>query len=135
MSSARRCQSAHARFTDNVLYDAMHIVTKCLCPTSTDYLPILAGIQPAEFRRQEATLSLAHHSVMDCDRSQLSAILMVGPNPDLGKRIRPRHYLVPAASKLLSELSEMSIRAAQWIVNVDVNKDCKRGALDRTAAI
>ena len=33
--------------------------------TVTDYLPILIGIQPAEFHQQGTTLSLAYRSVMD----------------------------------------------------------------------
>ena len=43
----------------------MRIVTGCLRPKPTDCLPILAGIQPAELRRQGATFSLAYRSVMD----------------------------------------------------------------------
>ena len=45
------CRSAHTRLIDSVLNDALRIVTGCLRPTPTDYLPILAGIQPAELRR------------------------------------------------------------------------------------
>ena len=40
------------------------IVSGCLRPTPTDYLPILANIQPAELRQQRATFSLAYRSVM-----------------------------------------------------------------------
>ena len=54
------CRSAHARLIDSVLNDALRIVTGCLRPTPTDYLPVLSGIQPAELRRLGATLSLAH---------------------------------------------------------------------------
>ena len=42
------CRSAHNRLIDSVLNDALRIVTGCLRPTLTDYLLILAGIQPAE---------------------------------------------------------------------------------------
>ena len=42
------CHSAHTRLIDSVLNDTLHIVTGCLHPTPTDYLPILSGIQPAE---------------------------------------------------------------------------------------
>ena len=52
------CRSAHTRLIDSVLNDALRIVTGCLRPTPTDYLPILAGIQPAELRSRGATLSL-----------------------------------------------------------------------------
>ena len=49
------CRSAHTRLIDSVLNHALRIVTGCLCPTPTDYLPVLAGIQPAELRRLGAT--------------------------------------------------------------------------------
>ena len=42
------CRSAHTRLIDSVLNDALRIVTGCLRSTPTDYLPILAGIQPEE---------------------------------------------------------------------------------------
>ena len=41
-------RSAHTCLIDSVLNDAMHIVTRCLCSTPTDHLPVLSGIQPAE---------------------------------------------------------------------------------------
>ena len=42
------CRCVHTRLIDSVLNDALRIVTGCLCPTPTDHLPVLAGIQPAE---------------------------------------------------------------------------------------
>jgi len=53
------CCSAHIRLIDSAINDALRILTGCLRPTSADNLPILAGIQPAELRRNGATLSLA----------------------------------------------------------------------------
>ena len=61
------CRSAHTRQIDSVLNDALRIVTGCLRPTPTDYLPILAGIQPAELRRRGATLSLANRANLNPD--------------------------------------------------------------------
>ena len=58
------CRSAHTRLINSVLNDALRIVTGCLRPTPTDYLPILAGIQPAELRRRGATLSLANRAIL-----------------------------------------------------------------------
>ena len=43
--------------------DALRIVTGCLRPTPADNLPILTGIQPAELRRNGATLSLARRGM------------------------------------------------------------------------
>ena len=59
------CRSAHTRLIDSVLNDALRIVTGCLRPTPTDYLPVLTGIQPAELRRLGATLSLAYRGSLD----------------------------------------------------------------------
>ena len=61
------CRSAHTLLIDSVLDDALCIVTGCLRPTTTDYLPILAGIQPAELRRRAATLSLANRATLNPD--------------------------------------------------------------------
>ena len=61
------CCSAHTRLIDSVLNDALCIVTGCLCPTPTDHLPVLSGIQPAELCQMGATLSLAHCGSLDPD--------------------------------------------------------------------
>ena len=61
------CCSAHTRIIDSVLNDALRIVTGCLRPTPTYYLPILAGIQPAELHRQGAKLSLANRTTLNLD--------------------------------------------------------------------
>ena len=60
-----RCRSAHTRLIDSVLNGALRIVTGCLRPTSTDNLPVLSDIHPAELRRQRATLFLANRSSLD----------------------------------------------------------------------
>ena len=107
------CRSAHTRLIDSVLNDALRIVTGCLRPTPTDYLPILAGIQPAELRRQEATLSLANRATLNPDHI-LHEQLVGKQNAHQG-RLKSRRPFVPAAQKLLDSLTESDIRAAQWI--------------------
>jgi len=52
------CRSAHTSLIDPTINDALRIVTGFLRPTPADNLPILAGIQPAELRHSEGTLSL-----------------------------------------------------------------------------
>jgi len=44
------CHSAHTRFIDPDINEALRIVSRCLHPTRADNLPIPAGIQPAELR-------------------------------------------------------------------------------------
>ena len=61
------CHSTHTRLIDSVLNDALHIVTGCPCPTPTDHLPVLSGIQPAELCRLGGTLSLAHCGSLNPD--------------------------------------------------------------------
>ena len=68
------CRSAHSHLIDSALNDALRIVSGCLRPTSTIYLPVLSGIQPAELRRHGATLSPSNRSSLDLhgqfDKSQ-----------------------------------------------------------------
>ena len=106
------CRSAHTRLIDSVLNDALRIVTGCLRPTPTDCLPVLAGIQPAELRRLGATLSLAHRGSLDPDHILYE--LLAGPLDAHRERLKSRRPFVPAARRLLRDLSELDIRAAQW---------------------
>ena len=110
------CRSAHTRLIDSVLNDALRIVTGCLRPTPTDYLPILAGIQPAELRRRGATLSLANRATLNPDHI-LHEQLIGKQNAHQG-RLKSRRPFVPAAQKLLDSLTESDIRVAQWMYYV-----------------
>ena len=90
------------------IIDALRIVTGCLRPTLTDNLSVLSG-QPAELRRQGATLSLANRSCLDHTlHGQLTE-----PQAASKERLKSRHSFVSAVQKLLCNLSELGIRAAQ----------------------
>ena len=102
----------HTRLIDSVLNDALRIVTRCLRPTPTDYLPVLAGIQPAKLRRLGATLSLAYRCSLDPDH--ILHELLAGSSDGHRERLKSRRLFVPAARKLLQDLTELDIRAAQW---------------------
>ena len=105
-------RNAHTRLLDSVLNDALHIATGCLRPNPTDNLPVLSGIQPAELRRQEATLSLAN--CISLDPGHILHGQLTEPQAASKERLKSRHPFVPAARKLLHNLSELGIRAAQW---------------------
>ena len=106
------CRSVHIRLIDSVINDALRIVTGCLRPTPSVYLPVLSGIHPAELRRQGATLSLANRSSQDPD------YILHGQfheSQDICReRLKSRRSFVLAARKLLDSLSEMDVRAAEW---------------------
>ena len=102
------CRSAHTRLIDSVFNDALLIVTGCLRPTTMDSLPVLSGIQPVELCRRGATLSLANRSSLDSNH------ILYGQLTEPQERLKSRHPFVPAARRLLHNLSELGIRAAQW---------------------
>ena len=106
------CRSAHTCLIDSVLNDALRIVTECLRPTPTDYLPVLASIQPAELRRLGATLSLAYRGSLD--PGHILHELLVGFADGHRERLKSRRPFLPAARKLLQDLTALDIRAAQW---------------------
>ena len=91
------CRSTHTRLIDSILNDAyaLRIVTGCLRPTPTEDLPVLAGIQPAELRRLEATLFLANRAIHNPDHL-LHRQLIGQQDAHLG-RLRSRRPFVPAA--------------------------------------
>ena len=106
------CRSAHTYLIDNVLNDALRIVTGCLRPTPTDHLPVLSGIQPAELRRMGATLSLAYRGSLDPDH--ILHGLLSGSSDTRQARLRSRRPFVPGARNLLNNLARLDIRASEW---------------------
>ena len=106
------CRSAHTRPIDNVLNDALRIVTGCLRPTPTNHLPVLSGIQPADLRRMGATLSLAYRGSLDPD---IILYGLLSGSPDTRQvRLRSRRPFVPAALYLLDNLARLGIHASEW---------------------
>ena len=120
------CRSAHTRLIDNVLNDALRIVTGCLRPTPTDHLPVLSGIQPAELRRMGATLSLAHRGSLDPDHILYG--LLSGSSDNRQVRLRSRCPFVPGARNLLDNLARLGIRASEWTNHKWKTKYCENAS-------
>ena len=106
------CRSAHTRLIDSVLNDTLCIVTRCLCPTPTDHLPVFSGVQPAELRRMGATLSLAYRGSLDLDHILYG--LLSGSSDTRQVRLRSRRPFVPDARNLLDNLVRLGIRTSEW---------------------
>ena len=105
------CRSAHTRLIDSVLNHALRIFTGCLRPTTTNHLPILLDIQPAELRRLGATLSLAYRRYLDLDHIFYG--LLSRSSDARQERLRSRRSFVPAAQNLLDNLAGLGIRASE----------------------
>ena len=120
------CCSAYTRLIDRVLNDALLIVTGCLRPTLTDHLPILSGIQPAEFCRMGATLSLAHRGSLDPDHILYG--LLSGSSDTRQVRLRSRRPFVPAAQNLLDNRARLGIRASEWTNHKWKTKYCENAS-------
>ena len=103
---------AHTGLIDSVLNDTLRIVAGCLRPTPTDNLPVISGIQPAELRRQEATLSLANSSFSG--PGHILHAKLTESQTASKERLKSGHPFAPAARKLLHNLSELGIRTVQW---------------------
>jgi len=88
------CRSAHTRLIDPTINDALRIVTGCLHPTPADNLPIFAGIQPAELRRNGAPPSLARRAM---EPGYLLHSALSRPSSADSRRLKLRHPFVPAA--------------------------------------
>ena len=105
------CRSAHTHLIDSVLNDALRIVTAYLRPTPTDNLPVLSGIHPAELPRQGATLFLVNRSSLEPD--PILHGQMTESQAASKERLKSRHPFISGARKLLHNLIELGIRAAQ----------------------
>ena len=52
------CRSSHTRKLNVALNDTMRIITGCMRPTKTTFLPVLAGITPPDIRREARVANL-----------------------------------------------------------------------------
>ena len=120
------CRSAHTCLIDNVLNNALRIVTGCLSPTPTNHLPVLSGIQPAELRRMEATLSMAYRGSLDPDHILYG--LLSGSSDTRQVRLRSKRQFVPAARNLLDNLARLGIRASEWINHKSKTEYCENAS-------
>ena len=59
------CRSVHTRKLDTTLNETLRIITGCLRPTPSEFLPVLAGIAPAALRREHLTHSLVNKASLD----------------------------------------------------------------------
>jgi len=106
------CRSAHTHLIDPTINDALQIVTGCLRPTPVENLPILPGIQPAELRRSEATLSLGCRAK---EPGHLLHSALTRPPSAVARRLKSRHPFVPAAQQVIRFSDINNIRTAQWV--------------------
>ena len=91
--------------------NVLRIVTECLLFIRTDNLFILSGIQPTEFRRLKAALSLAH-----CAQEPEHLLYERFLSP-LGGKLREhksRHPFVPAVLELLNDPVRLGTSVARW---------------------
>ena len=105
------CHSAHTRLINPAINYALRIITGCLRPTPADNLPVLAGIQPAELRRNGPTLSLALRAM---EPGHLLHSALTRPSSANARRLKSRHPFVPAAQQLIGLSDRNNIREAQW---------------------
>ena len=101
------CRSVYTRLIDLAIIDALRILTGCLRPT----IPILAGLQPAELLRIEATLSVACRAM---EPGHLLHLALTRPSSANAQRLKSRRPFLPAAQHLISLSVNNNMRAAQW---------------------
>ena len=79
-------RSAHAKKLDITLNETMRIVTGCLKPTPTEFLPVLSGIAPAALRRENYIYRLVSKASQDPNHLVHK---LVSDSQDLGRQRLP----------------------------------------------
>ena len=105
------CRSAHTCLIDPAINDALRTVTGCLRLTPADNLATHAGLQPAELRRNGATLSLGRRSM---EPGHLLHPALTRPSGSNAQCLKSRHPFVPAAQQLICSSDNNNIGAAHW---------------------
>ena len=110
--------SAHTHLLDRPINDALRMVTGCLKPTPTEYLPVLSGIPPAELRRKAATLSLESQSL-----EPGHTLYSYFKRPMTKRRLKSRKPFVIEAQGLLAQNTNAptlihNTRKENWTKNI-----------------
>ena len=80
-------QSRHTTKLDAAINDALRTVSGAMKPTPTQMLPVLAGIPPADIRRQNSAMKLSK-------KASQPGSLVPSPRPDTPtSRLKRRHFL------------------------------------------
>ena len=82
--------------------DALRMVTGCLKPTPTEYIPVLFGIPPAELCHKAATLSLASQFL-----EPGHSLYNYFKRPMTKRRLKSRKPFVITAQGLLAQITNM----------------------------
>jgi len=97
------CRSAHTCLTDSVINDALQTVAGYFRPELADNLLILAGTQPAEFRRNGATLSPARRAM---EPGHLFQSAIACPSSGNARHLKSRHQFISPAQQLTSSFDK-----------------------------
>lgn len=108
------CRSPHVKKLDTALNTALRTVSGCLRATPTNHLPVLAGIAPAEVRREAAMLALARKAQIS-ESHLLHKIVTETPQH---MRLKSRRPFATHAQELLrttpTDISKASWVKARW---------------------
>ena len=101
------CRSSHTYKLDSALNDTMRIITGCLRPTPTVFLPVLSGVEPPDVRREarvgrlvNAARTFPGHILHDC----VIAATSIGR-----QRLKSRHSFSNHAARLLKKPFEAAL--------------------------
>ena len=90
-------RSSHTQKLDVSLNDTMRIITGCVKPTPTHFLPVLSGIAPAKLRRNYVTNKIYHHVSVNKEHPLHS--LVPDPQSLRPQRLKSRHLFYRRAAK------------------------------------
>ena len=123
------CRSSHAYKLDCALNDTMRIITGCLRPTPTVFLPVLSGVEPPDVRREarvgrlvNAARTFPGHILHDC----VIAATSIGR-----QRLKSRHSFSNHAARLLKKPFEAALA---WNDRVHNGPPLLQSACPRTVA-
>ena len=105
------CRIAHTYLIKKPIKDALRIVTRCLCPTLTNNLFILSGIQPTDLCRQKAIIFLVHRAQ---EPEHLLYERLLSPLRRQLWQLKSRHPFVSATLELLNDAAQSGTSVAQW---------------------
>ena len=116
---------------DTSLNDTLRIITGCLRPTPSEFLPVLAGIAPATLRREDHSQRLVNKALLDMQETPRPTQFTVRPNTSLppGANLPRREWAT--LNRLRTGVGRFNSNMYRW--RLRQSAACICGPIEQTA--
>ena len=127
------CRSTHTKKLDVAQNDTMRIITGCMRPTETTFLPVLAGITPPDIRREARVAKITATAKNNSDHilnNNITAADAACSQRLVSRRPFSRHAAHAVRTRSFNLTGRERFAAGRFLARVDANRTLPPSTLE-----